>query len=139
MSKQTGWRIAILTSLALLGSVGSERTLAAEKASGCWGCQQGGPGGFLQCGEMTPGYWNCWEVSGGCGYASWGCGCCALVPTDADGSAQAVTLAADVPAKQEQDMPSALDHRPCDGVIVARRMANDEARGIQATTSILTL
>lgn len=138
MKKKHGWRIVIVACLTLLASAGSEQSLAAEKASGCWGCQQGGAYGFLVCGEQTPGYWNCWTTTNGCGYASWGCGSQALVPTDADGSAQVTTLAAN-PAGLEENLPSSLDHRPCDGVIVARRMSSREALEIQASTAVLTL
>ena len=138
MTKTIGWRAVIIACLVLLASAGSERSLAAEKASGCWGCAQGGEYGFLVCGVMTPGYWNCWQTSSGCGYASWGCGSHALVPTDADGSAQVTTLATN-PAELGENLPSSLDHRPCDGVIVARRMSSREVLEIQASTAVLTL
>ncbi len=115
-------------------------TTTLQKRPGCWGCTS--CSGFTCCdGGYVPGYWNCsygW-LSGNCQLSSPGCGESALVPLDPDGSAQYVTRAPAAGVLAAVSPDGEAEVRNCDGVIVARRLSDEQIAAIRGRTASLTL
>ncbi|HXG43622.1 MAG TPA: hypothetical protein VNJ71_02575 [Gemmatimonadales bacterium] len=116
-------------------------TSLAYKQPGCWACVIGS-GGFGYCeGGHVPGYYNCsygW-LSGTCIPTSPGCGGGALLPLDPDGSTQYVSRAPEAGVFAAVQPGEEAVVRNCDGVVVARRLTEEQITDFRSRTASLDL